>query len=480
VSNLFRFLPAVDKILAEIEDHPQYACLPRAMVRDLAVEYLDICREKIRFGDIDRPGDLSWERLGPAILEHIDFHSRPHFRRVLNATGVVVHTNLGRSILAPEAVEAVHDACARYSNLEFSLATGKRGSRYSHVEKLLCRLTGAEAGLVVNNNAAAVLIVLDTLAKGREVIVSRGQLVEIGGSFRIPEVMAKSGAVLREVGATNRTHAHDYEQAIGPDTAALLKVHTSNYRIIGFHKEVSLPELVEIGQRHGLPVIEDLGSGNLFDFSGLGLMPEPTVQQVLAAGVDVISFSGDKLLGGPQAGIILGRSEYIEKIKKNPLNRAVRIDKMTLAALEATLRLYLDPDQASARVPTLRMITMDVQELKRLAARLKRRLQNELGGLAAVGVRSGVSRVGGGAFPEQDLPTVLVTVDPSKDVTPESLRDRLLQSDPPLVGRIEKDLFCLDPRTLAVDEFGPAARIMAGVLGRLHSQNSYGHDQERK
>ncbi|NCC25056.1 MAG: L-seryl-tRNA(Sec) selenium transferase [Deltaproteobacteria bacterium] len=464
MTNLFRHLPAVDKVLAELEAEAGFGSFPRTLLRDLVGEYLDLCREEIKAGRYRDPAELAWERLRPAVVAYVRMKSRPHFRRVLNGAGVVVHTNLGRSILAETAARAVQEACARYSNLEFSLTTGTRGSRYSHVEGLLCQLTGAEAGLVVNNNAAAVLIVLDTLAKGREVVVSRGQLVEIGGSFRIPEVMAKSGAVLREVGATNRTHAHDYEGAIGENTAALLKVHTSNYRIIGFHKEVPLPELVEIGRRHGLPVIEDLGSGNLFDFSGLGLMPEPTVQQVLASGVDVVSFSGDKLLGGPQAGIILGRREYVDRIKKNPLNRAVRTDKMTVAALEATLRLYLDPDRARSEVPTLRMITMGRDELLRAARRLKTRLARELGGLAGIKLRDGVSRVGGGAFPEQDLPTVLVSVEPRDGTQADDLRERLLSTDPPLVGRIEKDLFCLDPRTLGNDEYGTVARVVREAL----------------
>lgn len=339
MSSLFRHIPSVDRFLQDLEQDRAVASLPRTMVKDLLAEFLDLCREEIRAGIVTEESLLTIKALAPRAGAYVRARSRPHFRRVINATGVVIHTNLGRSILAGEAVAAVAEGCRHYSNLEMDLDTGQRGSRYSHVEKLLCRLTGAEAGLVVNNNAAAVLLVLDTLAKGREVVVSRGQLVEIGGSFRIPEVMKKSGAVLREVGATNRTHLRDYEEAIGADTAMLMKVHTSNYRIIGFHKEVELPELVALGREKGLPVFEDLGSGNLFDFSPYGLMPEPTVQQVLRSGVDVVTFSGDKLLGGPQAGVIVGRKDFIDLIKKNQLNRALRIDKMTLAALEAALAL---------------------------------------------------------------------------------------------------------------------------------------------
>jgi L-seryl-tRNA(Ser) seleniumtransferase len=321
------------------------------------------------------------------------------------------------------------------------------------VEELVCKITGAEAGLVVNNNAAAVLLILDTLAKGREVVVSRGELVEIGGSFRIPEVMARSGAILREVGATNRTHLQDYERAIGPETAALMKVHTSNFRILGFHKTVGIDELSVLGAKHGLPVIEDLGSGSLFSFAqGTGLN-EPTVQASVASGADVVSFSGDKLLGGPQAGIILGKALFIDRIKKNPMNRALRIDKMTLAALEATLRLYLDPELARREVPTLRMITMTEGEIlagaKRLAAYLRRNLEGRM----EVGLRAGVSRVGGGALPERDLPTTLVTLRPLADrVGLDALRNGLLATDPPVVARIEEDRFCLDPRTILPEE----------------------------
>jgi len=463
VSSLFRHIPSVDRFLQDLDQDRSLSGLPRQLLKDLVGEFLDLCREEIRAGVVKDESALTFATLAARAGAYVRARSRPHFRRVINATGVVIHTNLGRSILAEEAVAAVAQGCRHYSNLEMDLDTGQRGSRYAHVEKLLCRLTGAEAGLVVNNNAAAVLLVLDTLAKGREVVVSRGQLVEIGGSFRIPEVMKKSGAVLREVGATNRTHLRDYSEAIGADTAMLMKVHTSNYRIIGFHKEVELPELVALGREKGLATFEDLGSGNLFDFSPYGFMPEPTVQQVLKSGVDVVTFSGDKLLGGPQAGVIVGRREYIERIKKNQLNRALRIDKMTLAALEATLRLYLDPEQARRTVPTLAMITAGPDELRARAGRLRRRLSRALAGLAAVTVKPGFSRVGGGSFPEQDLPTTLVSVAPAgMDV--ESLRQGLLAADIPVVGRMEDGAFCLDPRTLMDVEFALATEAITAVL----------------
>ena len=354
---------------------------------------------------------------------------------MLNATGVVIHTNMGRSVLADEAVNAILKACRGYSNLELNLASGERGSRYSHVEELLCTLTGSEAALVVNNNAAAVLITMDALCSGGEVVVARGQLVEIGGSFRIPDVMERSGATLREVGCTNRVHPQDYENAINERTVALMRVHTSNYRIVGFHADVPVEELADMAHRHGLPLIEDLGSGSFLDFTTAGLPGEPTVRSVVAAGADVVTFSGDKVLGGPQAGIIVGTKAIIEKIKRNPLNRALRIDKMTLAALEATLRLYLD------------------EQLARKAC----------GGKACIRLISGESRVGGGSFPENALPTTLVRVVPT-GCTPECLKQRLLETVPPLIGRLEDHAFLLDPRTLTDEELPMTANVIAVAL----------------
>ncbi len=465
VSSLFRLLPSVDVALAAVADVPALKEIPRALVRDGVNRFLDGLRDDIRAGRIEHPSqldhDVLWKRLGP----YLSAFAHPHFRRVINATGVVVHTNLGRSLLAEVATRAVAEACARYSNLEMNLETGGRGSRYSHVEALLCRLTGAEAALVVNNNAAAVLLVLETLAKGREVIVSRGQLVEIGGSFRIPEVMEKSGATLHEVGATNRTHLRDYENAINDNTAALLKVHTSNYRIIGFTKEVSVSELAVLGVQYDLPVIEDLGSGNFSDFSALALIDEPTVQKTVADGADVVTFSGDKVLGGPQAGIIVGKKRYIDQIKKNPLNRAVRIDKMTLAALEATLRLYLDPEQARREIPTVAMILAEPKQLAERATTLAEAITKSCGDIAEIDTVEAVSRVGGGAFPEQDLPTTLVRVQSkNQGMSAQSLKERLLETDPPLIGRIEHDTFCLDVRTVSDDEFDLAATVIKNAI----------------
>jgi len=471
VSTLFRHIPAVDQALAALCAEQSVAggafrAAPRPLLKDLVNAFLDLLREEIRAGAITEDAQLNLPALMPRLMAYVRQGLRPRFRRVLNATGVVIHTNMGRSLLAKEAVEAVASAAGHYSNLEFDLSTGERGSRYSHVEELLCRLTGAEASLVVNNNAAAVLIVLDTLCKGREVIVSRGQLVEIGGSFRIPEVMAKSGAILREVGATNRTHLRDYESAISSDTSAIMKVHTSNYRMTGFVKEVPLCELKALAGSYGLPVIEDLGSGSLLRFEGDGLPGEPTAQEAVSEGADIVTFSGDKVLGGPQAGIIVGRREIIERIKKNQLNRALRIDKLTLAALEATLRLYLDPDLARERVPTVAMMTRNLVSLRAQAARLAGLLRKHFSDSLELAVRAGSSRVGGGAFPEADLPTALVCLKP-KNMTVEALREALLSTDPPLVGRVEDDALCLDPRTLDPSEHALVLSALRQALGGM-------------
>ena len=462
---LFRALPAVDACLNALEasEPALVAATPRPLLRALVNRFLDGCRAAIREGRLTDPIRLSPEVLLPGLAAFAAREGAPRFRRVHNATGVVIHTNMGRSVLPAEAVEAVLNACRGYSNLELNLATGERGSRYSHVEDLLCTLTGAEAALVVNNNAAAVLITMDALCAGGEVVVARGQLVEIGGSFRIPDVMERSGAALREVGCTNRVHPQDYEKAINEHTVALMRVHTSNYRIVGFHSDVSVAELAEIAHRYGLPLIEDLGSGSFLDFSANGLPGEPTVRSVVAAGADVVTFSGDKVLGGPQAGIIVGKKAIIEAIKRNPLNRALRIDKMTLAALEATLRLYLDEETARRRVPTAAMMSAAPETLRRRASRLASRLRAACRERADICLVPGESRVGGGSFPENALPTTLVAVTP-REGGAERLKRRLLATVPPLIGRLENHAFLLDPRTLADEEIPLAARVVREAL----------------
>ncbi|MGE9985269.1 L-seryl-tRNA(Sec) selenium transferase [Desulfovibrio sp. SGI.169] len=464
MNELFRAIPAADLCLdALTRADPQLEAAPRALLRELVAAFWEARRQDIRAGRCREAALLSLDAQLPGLLAHARAGLRPRLRPVLNATGVVVHTNLGRSVLAREARQAVALAAGGYCNLELDLDTGGRGSRYELVEELICRLSGAEAALAVNNNAAAVLLMLDGFCKGGEVIVSRGELVEIGGSFRIPEVMEKSGARLREVGATNRTHLRDYAAAINENTRALLRVHTSNYRIVGFHAAVPLPELAALAHERGLPLFEDLGSGSFMDFSSHGLPNEPTVPSVLAGGADLVTFSGDKVLGGPQAGIIAGRKEMVDALKRDPLTRALRCDKLCLAALEATLRLYLDPEQARQRIPTLRRICLRPEELSRRARALAARLRKALGESCAVSVRPDVSRVGGGAFPQYDLPTSLVCLKPAR-LSATALKKALLDADPPLLGRLEDDHFCLDPRTLESNEYPPLLRALQTAL----------------
>ncbi|MBU0480630.1 MAG: L-seryl-tRNA(Sec) selenium transferase [Proteobacteria bacterium] len=461
VQKLLRAIPKVDDFLGILEGKGlEIGRQAKSVVR----EVLEECREAILSGEPVDAKDLAPEKLEHLFRKKLAEKNSPNFRGVINATGVVIHTNLGRSVLPEEAMARIHLVGGGYSNLEFDLETGRRGSRYSLVEGLLCELTGAEAGLVVNNNAAAVLLALDTLAKGREVVVSRGQLVEIGGSFRIPDVMARSGAKMIEVGATNRTHLRDFESAISEETALLLKVHTSNYRVIGFSSEVSLPEMVELGRQRTIPVMEDLGSGCLIDLSRFGLLKEPTVSEVVSSGVDVVTFSGDKLLGGPQAGIILGKREIIEKIKKNPMNRALRIDKFTLAGLEAVLRLYFDEEKALTSIPTLAMLSMSRETIAAKANRLSRRIKKQLRGKCMVSNVRTDSRVGGGALPEQDLPTVAVALEPEVFSVNE-LEERLRKSEEPVIGRIESDRFLLDMRTVPAERIPRLASILLHVFG---------------
>ncbi len=463
-----RLLPSVDEVLRDarvtkmLEDHP------RIVVLEAARAVLADARKGILSGAVKTRQDIKKEEYLEMVVEKtaaaVKCSIRPYLRRVINATGVILHTNLGRAILSERAREAVSIVASNYSNLELDLKIGRRGSRYAALENLLTSLTGAEDALVVNNNAAAVLLALSTAARGREVIVSRGQLVEIGGSFRIPEVMAQSGAKLVEVGATNKTHPEDYRKAIGGDTAMLLHVHTSNYRIIGFTRETTVSELVEIGREYNLPVMSDLGSGSLLDLSRFGLPQEPTVQEVLKAGPDIVTFSGDKLLGGPQAGIILGRRLYIEKMKKNPLTRAVRIDKMTVAALEATLREYQDEEKAIREIPTLQMLTVNQEILEKRAYCLENLLQSVLDKtLAQLTVEKGVSAVGGGAMPTAELLTAVVAVSPH-NISAGELQAALRRGEPAVMGRVQEDRLILDLRTINDSELQPLAEAVAQAL----------------
>lgn len=465
--NLLKSIPKVDEFLGWVGGVTD---TPTTMVKSSVRELLDNVREAILSGQPVKKMELTREALLPKFKAHLNQKMTLNFRTVINGTGVVVHTNLGRSLLPNSAMDMITQVGARYSNLEFDLNTGKRGSRYSLVEDLLCELTGAEAALVVNNNAAAVLLVLETLAAGQEVIVSRGQLVEIGGSFRIPDVMAKSGAKMVEVGATNRTHLRDYENAITDETSMLLKVHSSNFRMVGFTSEVDLPDLVSLASKKRLVVMDDLGSGSLVDLSGFGLQKEPTVSEAVKAGVDVITFSGDKLLGGPQAGLIVGKRKIIEKIKKNPMNRALRIDKFTLAGLEAVLRLYFDEEAAIKTIPTLAMLTMPSEEIKKKANRLLRRIKKDLEGKCNVSLMQTESQVGGGAMPEHGLATWAVTLAPLNQTVNE-LENNLRAAELPVIGRIEDDKFLLDMRTVADDEIPALTKCLIQAFEKEEEEN---------
>jgi L-seryl-tRNA(Ser) seleniumtransferase len=373
--------------------------------------------------------------------------SRPGHVRVINATGTILHTNLGRALLSRAAIDAMVQVADHPINLEFDLAAGKRGKREEALQTLLIDLTGAEAATVVNNNAAAVLLGLNTLAEGREVIVSRGELIEIGGAFRIPEIMAKSGAMLREVGATNRTHPADYENAINDRTALLLKVHTSNYKVVGFTAEVTLEQLVALGRKHRLPVMEDLGSGALIDLSSYGLPKEPVVAENIKIGADVVTFSGDKILGGPQAGLIVGKKALIAQMNKSHLQRALRCGKLTLAALEATLRRYRQSPDITQEIPTLRAFTRSMDEIRTLGEALVPQLAAALGADFHVQLRESTAQIGSGALPTEELPTVVISVEHPKR-TAHTIAQAFRSADPPIVGRIKDDRFLLDLRTI--------------------------------
>jgi L-seryl-tRNA(Ser) seleniumtransferase len=446
-----RGLPPVGGLL----DAPEFAELAarysRARLTEALQEAVAQMRRRILGGDDLAAGPAEVRDEASRILEA---WTAPHLVRVVNATGVVLNTNLGRAPLPQAAIARAADVATGYSNLEYDLAAGARGERYVHLEGVLARLTGAEAALAVNNNAAAVLLVVDTLARGKEVVVSRGELVEIGGSFRIPDVVTASGAVLREVGTTNKTHPRDFEIAIGPQTALLLKCHTSNFRQIGFTESVPGDVLAEIARKAGLPAVEDLGSGVLVDLRDFGLPHEPTVPEAVAAGLDLVTFSGDKLLGGPQAGIIVGRRDLIARLKKNPLLRALRLDKVTIALLEATLRLYFDPARARSEVPALGMLAAGSEELKPVADRLAARLC-ELGWPAVAA--EATSQPGGGSLPGVEMPTWVVrlagpTVHRANGsgaaMSVQALADRLRTASPAVVGRLADDAYLLDVRTL--------------------------------
>lgn len=442
----------------------------RAIPRELITEASRAVLEGVREAILAARDEMSLEsirtdteELVSMVERKVEERMKPSFRRVINATGVVVHTNLGRSLLPATAIEALQTAAAHYSNLEFRLEDGTRGSRQMHLRRILCELTGAESALVVNNNAAAVLLAFTAHAQNREVIVSRGQLIEIGGSFRLPEVMAQSGARLVEVGTTNKTYIEDYQKAITSETAVIMRAHPSNYRILGFTAEVDLAELASLAHEYGLILLDDLGSGVYVDLSRFGLYPEPTIADSLRAGADLVCFSGDKLLGGPQAGIVLGREELVETMARHPLARALRADKLTVAALEATLRLYLDPERALKEIPTLAMITADPESLRGRAERLAGKLSAARPDLKVEVVKD-ISRAGGGSLPMEDLPTWVVAVE-SPRLKVNQLEEALRRHDPPVIGRIKEDRFLLDVRTLREEEIALVVEAFRSTAG---------------
>lgn len=453
--SLLSHIPKVDSVLEHESLQQLSGSVPEMIIKDGVRLELQHMREDILAGKIDTGTDLSLDRVAEAVSRRILEMDRPRLRKVINATGVVIHTNLGRSPLSEESVRQMSLASRGYSNLEYDIESGQRGSRDDLVEDLLCRLTGAEAATVVNNNAAAVMLVLRTIAAGKDVVVSRGELVEIGGSFRIPDVMEASGARLAEVGTTNRTRVSDYRKGVTADTGMLLKVHTSNYRIVGFTEEATVQELVELGRELKIPAVVDLGSGCLVDLRELGLAhSEPTVPEVLAQGADIVTFSGDKLLGGPQSGIIVGRKEYLQTIKKNPMKRALRVGKLTLSGLEATLKAYMDPATAVRRIPTLSMISTAKGSIADRARRFARRLADLP---VKTSTMSSVSRVGGGSLPLEELPTMLLALAPDH-MSANEMEERLRLQDPPIVARIMDDKLCLDLRTVMSRELGELER----------------------
>ena len=452
---LLKGLPKIDDVIGLLEKNGIYAKASKDIVREACRQVVQNLRDQILSAADKTLPSVSPDAASAArsVEEIVAGLHRFKLKRLVNATGVILHTNLGRAPLCSEAVDRIVEVGRGYSNLEFDLIRGERGLRYDHVGGLICALTGAEDALIVNNNAAAVLLTLNTLAERKEAIVSRGELIEIGGEFRIPDVMTKSNSILREVGTTNRTRLADYEKAIGPNTGVILKVHTSNYRIVGFTEEAELVPLVALGKHHGIPVFDDLGSGCLVDLAAFGLQHEPTVREVLGSGVDVVTFSGDKLLGGPQAGIIVGKKDIVARIKKNPLNRALRIDKFTLAALEATLMRYLAPGDAPRSLRSLKALTEPQGDVRKRARKLMGKLKRAgLSGLTYE-LKDSMAAAGGGSLPTEDIPSAVVAVKSAK-MPASRMEARLRRAAVPVIVRVDENEILIDLRTVAEDEFG--------------------------
>ena len=451
-NDLLRQIPKVDELLAH-SLLSQYE--PGVLLTQAARDVLDALRDDI--GQSRTSNLPTRDTLAQEIANRFNGYFKPNLERVINGTGIILHTNLGRAPLAKEALDAIADIAHDYSNLEYCITTGRRSSRHTHVEELLTQLTDAEAAMVVNNNAAAVLLALSATAREKDVLVSRGELVEIGGSFRVPDVLAQSGCRMVEVGTTNKTHVSDYVNAIDPcRTGALLRVHTSNFILSGFVAKPTLEELALIAKNHAIPLIEDLGSGCMIPLAGYGIHGQPVVSDSVKAGVDIVTFSGDKLLGGPQAGIIVGQAEYISKMKSHPLARAMRIDKLCLAALEATLRLYLDPETAVAKIPALQMLCETPEKLQQKARLLKQQLTT-----GEITIITEASQAGGGAMPEENLVTAAVAI--STNIPAQALERHFRSGPVPIIGRISRDRFILDVRTINTGDFPVIAARLSEV-----------------
>ena len=467
----FRKLPSVDRLKKTEAAHKLTVSYDEDNVVDAIRKVVQDIREEIAMEKstvVEK--DINPDAIMTRVKEDLEETFALSLRNAINATGVILHTGLGRSVLPDSAQKSITEVMAGYSTLATEIETGKRSHRDIHLNDLLCALTGAEAATVVNNNAAATMLILNSLAKGREVIVSRGQLVEIGGSFRMPDVMLTSGAVLKEVGTTNKTHLRDYEAAIGEDTGAIMRVHHSNYRIVGFAAEPSIEEMADVAHKHKLYIIDDLGSGALIDLKAFGIEHEPLVQDSIKAGVDVACFSSDKLIGGPQAGIIVGKASIIEKIRKNPLTRAFRIGKLTIAGIQATLQLFLKPDKLKSEHPVYRMFDLSVEQIRNRAQRIAKRLKASLAGEADISLIDGGSQVGSGAVPVETIPTKLLKFIP-KNMDVETLAKYLRFNEPPIFTRVQKGAVLFDFRTVQKGE----DRLIIDALSRIFKQGASGH-----
>lgn len=460
----YRMIPKVDNLMEEDEIKDLCNILNRDFVLESVRSVTEELREFINKSNDEEEIIKSINNVKAYIIEDVNGFADFRVKRVINGTGTILHTNLGRAVISDKTADRIHTLVTGYSNLEYDLIKGERGSRYSHFEKIVCKITGAEAAMAVNNNAAAVLLILSALARDKEVVVSRGELVEIGGSFRVPDVMTQSGGKLIEVGTTNKTHLYDYENAINEETAALLKVHTSNYRIVGFTESVPVQELAELAHKHNIPVIEDIGSGVLVDLSKYGLDHEPTVQESIKAGADIVCFSGDKLLGGPQAGIIVGKKSLINKIKKHPLTRALRIDKFTAIALESTFHEYIDEEKAVNNIPVLKLIKRSLSDVKECAEKLKEKLEAVTKKSCEIKVEACESQIGGGSLPLERIQSYAVSIKPLT-ITTANLEKQLRLIETPIVGRVVNDNYIIDLRTILQGEEEIIAQAFNSIFG---------------